>query len=335
MGATLETKITVKNAENVRLFEPKPTYRMRGGGRSSLTSGQNIHNGVKLNFWIKEQPEKGQMARLIISNPAGQPIALYQSGKQKKNANDEDSDETDEAGENSKDELDNLKPRNFEAKAGVNSVNWDMRVDGAESFSGMVIWGGGLSGPLVVPGTYSAKLEVGDHSSECQLEILPDPRISATAEDLQDQYDFLIGVRDKLTETHEGIETLRDARNQLQALNKRLGDQQDYKELVAASKEIISKLDGIEKKLYQTQNQSPQDPLNFPIRLNNRLSALVGVVAMGNNAPTKQAISVRDVLIGEIDEQLAALNEVLATDIPELNSAVLKAEIPAIWIKDN
>ena len=313
----------------VELFQPKPTYRMRGGGRPSLTSGQNIHNGVKLNFWIKEQPEKDQLARLVISNQAGEPIALYQSGKQNK----KDGDDAQDAEKD--DELGGLKARKFEIRSGLNTLNWDMRVDGAESFSGMVIWGGGLSGPLVVPGTYNAQLQVGEHVADCELEILADPRISASAEELQDQYDFLIGVRDKLTVTHKGIERLRDTRTQLKSLMKRLGDDEQYAEIVKSAKEIVGKLDAVEKTLYQTQNQSAQDPLNFPIRLNNRLSALVGVVAMGDNPPTKQAISVRDELIAEIDEQLAILRSVLESDVPELNSAVLKAEIPAIWIQQD
>ena len=73
---------------------------------------------------------------------------------------------------------------------------------------------------------------------------------------------------------------------------------------------LIEELEEVEKQLYQTKNQSPQDPLNFPIRLNNRLSSLVGVVAAGDNPPTRQADEVRDQLLAEIDLLLATQSRV-------------------------
>lgn len=333
--------------ESLKLFAPGPTLRMRGGGGGNATTGQNIHNGVKLKFWVKEIAED-QNVSLVISGSDGQPIAMFQS-KKKKEESKEDTDaeskeegaeeESNDEGEKDSDaepdeELEDLKPRDLKTETGLNSITWDMRLDGAKSFDGIVLWGGGLSGPQVVPGTYSAKLKIGDAESECEFEIVSDPRGAASEEDLQAQFDYLVGVRDKLTQTHLAIKKLRDATKQLKTLTKRLGDEEDYKQLVDSAKEIVKKFGVIEKKLYQTQNQSPQDPLNFPIRLNNRLSALVSVVSMGDNAPTQQALEVRDELIGEIDEQLESLAGIFESEIPDLNAAVLKAKIPAIWIED-
>ena len=90
----------------------------------------------------------------------------------------------------------------------------------------------------------------------------------------------------------------------------------------------------IEKRLYQTQNQSPQDPLNFPIRLNNRLSSLVGVVSTGDFPPTRQALEVRDTLIGEIDQQLSELSSILDDGIDEFNNKVNAAKVPAIILEN-
>ena len=307
-------------SESVKVFTPGSTYRMRGGG-GGRTTGTNIHNGVRLKYWVNESV-KDQPAQLTISNSEGEAVALYQVGKKK------------DGKEALNEAIQGLKPRKLKIESGMNTLNWDMRVDGAESFDGMVIWGGGLSGPLVIPGTYTASLKVGEHSSACEFEILADPRSSVSVEALQQQFQFLIEVRDKLTEVHNGIKTLRLARSQIEPLIKRLGDGEKYKDIIASGKAIRDKLDQIEKKLYQTQNQSPQDPLNFPIRLNNRLSALVGVVSMGNNAPTQQALEVRDVLVAEIDNHLDELKDVIDREVPELNKAILKAEIPAIWIED-
>lgn len=323
-----------QKSESLKLFAPRPTLRMRGGGGGNATSGTNVHNGVKFNFWIKEKSDD-QDARFVISDSNGQPIAVFESKNKKTDPGDE-SNEADDENSNAElnEELQDLKPRDLKTKTGLNSITWNMRIDGAKSFDGMVLWGGGLAGPQVVPGTYAAKLQIGDEESECEFEIIDDPRSSASADDLQAQFEFLVGIRDKLTQTHQAIAKLRDATKQLKTLKRRLGDDEQYEEIVETTQEIIKRMAEIEKKLYQTQNQSPQDPLNFPIRLNNRLSALVNVVSMGNNPPTEQAGQVRDELIDEIDEQLESLSEIFDTQIPDLNKAVLGAKVPAIWIQD-
>jgi hypothetical protein len=233
-----------------------------------------------------------------------------------------------------------------------------MRYPGAETFEGMVLWGGGTGGPTAVPGTYQVRLSQskasksgGDESTVestktdgakpnppadvfnvvTEFEILKDPRSSATQEDLQAQFDFLIGVRDKLSEVHTSIKKIRDIRDQIKALQERLAKDPKNEELVASAKQLVKKLTAVEERLYQTKNQSAQDPLNFPIRLNNRLSSLVGVVSTGDNPPTRQAVEVRDQLLAEIDQLLTQQEEIVNKGLSEFNEAVQKAKIPAIF----
>jgi photosystem II stability/assembly factor-like uncharacterized protein len=313
-------------AKPVKLFATRPVYRMRGrGGSSSRTAGQNIAGGVNLRFWIKELPDEKSDCRLTISSTdEGESVVFRrQDDKQNGKAAEEQSD------------LDDLTERKLKVAQGMNTVNWDMRVNKAKNFEGMVIWGGGLQGPLVVPGTYKAELTVGEWSDEITIEILKDPRSQSTNDDLQAQYDFLIGVRDKLTETHLAISNLRDVKKQIKTLLDRIRKQDEYKDIVEAGEMLVEKLSNIETRLYQTQNQSPQDPLNFPIRLNNRLSSLVGVVSMGDNAPTKQAISVRDELTAEIDQELSELSNIFDTEIVDFNRSVLESSIPAILVNQH
>ena len=144
-----------------------------------------------------------------------------------------------------------------------------MRYPGAKSFDGIVLWGGGLSGPLAVPGSYQVKLtqtrksllesdakvpdtsvQQDDSGAEVPaqakpefeqvvvFEIIKDPRSSASDEDLQTQFDFLIGVRDKLTEVHETIERIRDIRQQVQALKSRIVTSPTHGELVDISRQV-------------------------------------------------------------------------------------------------
>ncbi len=183
-------------------------------------------------------------------------------------------------------------------------------------------------------------------------------RAEASPEDLQAQFDFLVAIRDKLTETHKTIKKLRDVRTQLNGLQARLkkaekkaenesdeksADDQtdkpkpepgsaDDNSLAAKCQKLADELTEVEKKLYQTRNQSGQDPLNYPIQLNNRLSALVSVVSEGDNAPTKQSFEVRDELVAEIDQHLATLQELLGPRLDEINQAFRDAQIPAIFV---
>ena len=125
-------------------------------------------------------------------------------------------------------------------------------------------------------------------------------------------------------------------RSQISGLQSRLKKQgDDQKDLIKQADAISKKLTKIEEALYQTKNQSGQDPLNFPIRLNNRLSGVISVASTGDNAPTKQAIEVRDEIAGLIDEQLKQLADVMDKDLPAFNKAVRDSQIPAIFLSDD
>ena len=90
----------------------------------------------------------------------------------------------------------------------------------------------------------------------------------------------------------------------------------------------------IEEALYQTQNQSRQDPLNYPIRLNNKLSSLFQTVAMGDARPTEQALAVRDELAAAVRRELEALEYVWTTAVPELNRLIDEAGLTLLTVPD-
>lgn len=327
--------------EPVHLFNSRPTLRMRGGGgsRPGRTSGQNVVGGVPIRFHLKEKPAKGVTTKVMIMNGAGDLVQTYSTSP------DKDKDE-----------------RSMSADAGMNELRWNMRYAGAETFAGIVLWGGGTGGPMAVPGTYTAKLvqakkveppqaddtpkaekqSAKDAKPETQellafettFEIKPDPRSSATQKDYDTQFEFLIGVRDKLSEIHESISTIRDIRNQLKSYASRLKKDDGNQDLTKQANELIKKLTAIEEQLYQTKNQSSQDPLNFPIKLNNRLSGLVGVVSTGDNAPTRQSIEVRDALLAEINPLLKEYREIVSKELKAFNAAVIEAKVPAIFVEE-
>jgi hypothetical protein len=116
-------------------------------------------------------------------------------------------------------------------------------------------------------------------------------------------------------------------------LLKRVKDQPNFKVINDGATTLNRTLTEIEETLYQTKNQSSQDPLNFPIRLNNKLAALGGVVARGDAAPTGQSFAVYEELVVQIDAQLQRLARVMSTDVPAFNQLVKEQNVPAVVVK--
>lgn len=316
------------------LWQPRPAYRVRGGGsgQATRTAGANPRPGVTLRFYLQQLPSES--VTLEILDPQGRVARRYS----------------------------NAEPRAAETlplslQVGLNTVHWDLQYPGAETFPGMILWGGGTGGPRAVPGTYTARLKqtasadaspatTGDAAAEAaatpavetvltevSFEVRMDPRGSATAEDLQAQFDLLIEIRDKLTETHRAINTIRQLRPQLESWREKLAKQEGSADLIARLQTVGQQLTQIEEALYQTKLQSAQDPLNYPIRLNNRLSGLVGVVGSGDFRPTRQAYQVRDEVVTLIDQQLTQLKSLLQDELPALNAAIQAAQVPALTIE--
>ncbi len=290
------------------LFKPMDAYRIgggfrfrRGGGNNnlSLLYGSNKPGGAVVYYNMKEAPAKGTKVKMEVYDPQGELIKSYTQ-----------------------------KP-----KKGLNMFNWNMMYDNAEGFEGLIMWAASLRGPMAPPGEYTVKLNVGDDSQEQKFKLLRDPRYPSTDEDLIAQFNFLIKVRDKVTETHQAIKDIRSAREQMKVLTDKIKGDDNYKDVVDAAKELDKKMTEIEETLYQTKNRSGQDPLNFPIRLNNKLAALTGVAGSGAWRPTAQAETVRQELTGQIDEQLQKLEKLMQNDVPAFNDLVKQKSIDAVIIK--
>jgi hypothetical protein len=205
-----------------------------------------------------------------------------------------------------------------------------MRYEGATRVPHSPLWGGSTDGPEALPGTYQVRLTVNGKQYTAPLEIVRDSRLKVTQQDLQKQFDLLIKIRDRVTQAHETVNQIRDIRAQITALNKRLENQPQAKAVAEAGKQVDKKMTEVEEVLIQTKAKSGQDVLNYPIRLNNYLVALGGVVESSDSAPTQVSYEVFDMLSKQLDEQLAKWKQILATDIPAYNDVVRKQEVPAI-----
>ena len=293
------------NNASMKLFKPIDSYRMGSPGRGTpRNAGKNHHNGVEVFFNIDDK---------ILDDNTSVTLEFLDNEKKliKKYDNQSDENALDINGEK-------------------NSFVWNMRYDDAKGFDGLIMWAASLRGPIASPGQYYVKLTVNEKSEEQSFNILKDPRSNSTDEDLKEQFDFLLSVRDKVSDIHQTIIDIRSSRSQLIDLKSKISDK--YPDMENSISDVISRITLIEEKLYQTKNRSGQDPLNFPIRLNNKLAHLTSVASVGNFKPTDQMYNVRDELIGLIDKELKMWENIKENDLVKLNSTILENNIQLITI---
>jgi len=318
-----------------QLFRPKESYRMPGGGGFPLgptaTVGRNPASGVVVYYSLKAKPTTSIQLEFLDSS--GKSIRKF-TGKIAKPAGTGQTGQTpaapppDEGGFGGG----GAAPQ-VPAEVGLNRFVWDTRYSDAVRFPGMILWAGETRGPKVPPGTYRIQLTVDGKTLTQNFEIKADPRVITTAADYTKQLELGLKIRDKLTETNNAIIQIRDVRKQIDDLLKRVGSQPNNKAVNDAGKALTTSLTEIEEALYQTKNQSSQDPLNYPIRLNNKLAALGGVVGSAEAAPTAQSYAVYDDVVGQIDVQLQKLNQLMKTSVPAFNQLVRDQNIPAVVVK--
>ena len=294
-------------AKPSHLFAPAPVWRMDGSGRMApRDAGQNHPGGVLVHFYLAHLPADSLPLKLVFMEADGTPIRTFARGDRTH-------------------PLEDLQP-------GTNLFRWDLLYPGAETVEGMILWWSDTDGPKALPGTYRVRLVAGTDSMEQPFELKADPRVSTSPEGLKAQFDFMIQVREKLSETHRAIKDLRAVREQLRTFARRIEGDTSYTALRTRATELVKELTTIEEALYQTQNRSGQDPLNYPIRLNNKLSHLGTLAGMGQAPPTDQAQALLEELTVAIDAELARWTRIREEAIPAFNAQVRAAAVDAIFV---
>jgi photosystem II stability/assembly factor-like uncharacterized protein len=311
-------------AAPARLFTPAPSYRF-GGGRGGAGRGLNPPTGAVVYYELSRPPTEGQEVRLEFRDRAGKTIRTFTS---KAATTETERVETD-AGEGGP--AAPPAPPKVPIQVGLNRFVWDLRHAEARRFPGMILWGGGLQGPVAVPGTYEVRLTALGTTSADSLEVRRDPRLEGDLADDQAKFDLLTAIRNKLDETHAAIVRLREVREQVKASATRAAKDTA---IAAAAERLAKRLTAVEEALYQTRNRSSQDPLNYPIRLNNKLSALAGTVSGTEGRPTTQQEEVYQDLSSRIDRELTSLRQLLQEDVSAFNRLMREREVPSVVVKD-
>jgi hypothetical protein len=157
--------------------------------------------------------------------------------------------------------------------------------------------------------------------------IRKDPRSDATQADVQEQFDFLMRIQARTEEANNAVRTIRNLRSQL---NDRMGKAGNRAAIEKVSASMMAQLGAVEEEIYQVRNRSGQDPLNYPIKLNNKIAALAGVVGSAEARPTKQSYEVFTLLSAELAVQTGKLNAALTGQLPALNRELERQGLPVI-----
>ncbi|HXT16766.1 MAG TPA: glycosyl hydrolase [Gemmatimonadaceae bacterium] len=329
--STLEQMTDAVAASDAHLFTPRDQYRLAsgggfgGGGRGGAgaaqqvtpenapvhPTGQNPPNGVVVQYWLKSA---NHTVALDFLDATGKVIRSYSSKS-----------DTTRAQPNAGDDFfAPPPPARAPNQRGVNTFVWNMRYPDASSFPGMILWAASVTGPQVPPGTYKVRMLVDAKPIATEaFRILPDPRVKATLAEWDAQAKLALQIRDRFSEANDGVTDIRRVKAELRDRQSKIpaAQQGAFSALAGAFGAALSQ---VEDSLYQTKNRSGQDPLNYPIRLNNRIGALLGVVQSADGAPTKQSYDVYTVVSKELNVQMTKLKQLMNENLPKIN-AMLKA----------
>jgi photosystem II stability/assembly factor-like uncharacterized protein len=217
-------------------------------------------------------------------------------------------------------------PTTASMATGVQRVTWDLQAQPVVSFPGMVLWGATTSGPTVLPGTYQARLTVDGRTLTQPFSVRKHPWRAASDADLQEQFNLALQIRDKVNEANNAIIQIRRLKQQL-ADRVQKSQNADVK---AIAEQFTQELNKVEEDVYQVRNQSNQDPLNFPIKTNNRLASLLRAVTTGDGKPVGNAVPIFDDLKAELKAETDRLQRALATYVPRFNQLAQRLGIEPV-----
>jgi len=210
--------------------------------------------------------------------------------------------------------------------AGLNRVNWNLDYPAAATFPGMILWGATTNGPTALPANYQVRLTADGKSQTQPLRISKHPLRTTSDADMQEQFALALQIRDKVSEANNAVIRIRKIKEDVKD---RLSKSQDP-QLKAAGDRLTANLSTVEQDIYQVKNQSGQDPLNFPIKTNNRLASLLGMTLRGEGKPTANIYPIFEDLKKELKNETDRLSEVISADLAAFNAEAKRAGVDPI-----
>ncbi|WP_462249910.1 WD40/YVTN/BNR-like repeat-containing protein [Ferruginibacter sp.] len=293
--------------KNLFVYTVNDVFRFDGfQNLNTKNAGMNPPNGSSIFYYVKNINDSSKVSIEILDKNKKQ-IKLFATNAKEKD-----------------DKIDVSK--------GMNQFVWNMLYPPADKIEGQIIWHGNVPGPKAAPGNYFYKIKADKDSAEGSFVIKANPAYKLTQQDYDDQFNFLIAVRDKFNDIQKAIKNIRDVRKQISDFTDKQGKDLP-KEIKQQADTINKQMTTIEEALHQTKAKSGQDVLNFPIRLDDKISGLYDFAVSGNAAPAKQVKDAFAELGAQTDVQLNALKKLLDDDVVKLNALIREKVLPVIGLK--
>ena len=214
--------------------------------------------------------------------------------------------------------------------AGLNRLNWDLRYADATGFPGLIMWSADTRGPIAPPGQYQVRLTANGQTVSQPFAVRREIRVlgDVSDADLQKQFELAIKIRDRTSQANEAVLLVRGIKPQIDDRESKLDSKTGP--TARALQHLRQNLTSVETELYQVKNQSREDPLNFPIMLNNRIAALGGVIESADVVPTDQSYDVYQMLSGQLDKQLTTLGDAVQKELPQVNQMLQRQKLAPI-----
>jgi len=293
--------------KNIFAFSVNDAYRFDGFQiPNPKNAGMNPPNGTVINYFLKNVSDSAKVS-IDIMDKNKKLIKSFSTKAKEKD-----------------DKLD--------VSAGMNQFVWNMLYPPAEKVDGQIIWHGTVPGPKAAPGQYFYKIKSEKDSIEGSFVIKANPVYNVSPQDYEEQFDFLIAVRNKFNDIQKAGKNIRDIRKQINDFMDKQGKDVP-KEIKQQADTINKQMTVIEEALHQTKAKSGQDVLNFPIRLDDKISGVYDFASSGNAAPAKQVKEAFAELGGQADVQLNKLKKIMDEDLVKFNELIREKALPVIGIK--
>ncbi|MFZ4508186.1 MAG: WD40/YVTN/BNR-like repeat-containing protein [Fimbriimonas sp.] len=265
-----------------RLFPPREALAVRWGG-SGEGAGANPPSGLILNYYLPADAKDLKFEILDGENKVIQTVGSAPKGK------------------------------------GFQRTSTFLQMPSFKRVPGMILWAGFSSPIIPPPGQYSVAMTVDGVRTVTPFRWSKDPRTTATDKDLVEKYRFQRQIVARLDEANDAVLRIRTLRT---SLEKSLEEVRNKNASTKSVTDLIARLTKVEEAIYQTKNKSGQDPLNYPIRLNDKLAGVYSNVSNGDYRPTDQAYEVFNLLSKALGVELKTLEGLLTKDLVELNKTL-------------
>ncbi|HEY3884085.1 MAG TPA: hypothetical protein VGL62_02665 [Vicinamibacterales bacterium] len=214
--------------------------------------------------------------------------------------------------------------------AGMHRLEWDLRYKGAADFPGLIMWAASTRGPIAPPGTYHVRVTADGQTSAQPFSIRREAHIltDVSDADLQKEFDLAMQISKKTSQANDAVLMVRGIRPQIADRKNKLDSKTGP--TAQALDKLENDLTAVETSLYQVKNQSGEDPLNYPIKLNNKVAAVQGVVESADSAPTEQSTEIFNMLAGQVDQQLNTLDTAVKVELPRVNELLQRQRLQPI-----